>query len=136
MAVLNLTPEEFADIVLLFLADKAVNPEKVVTGNEPFNTFMRKNAQQIKGKLLKYYLDSDPQRRLEYKLIKKIFKEGAKGQMGRIRIGSEKQVKGIKQEKKKAKGIIKKLVNKLLLKKENINNKEDLEFLLEFVEEE
>jgi len=141
MAILNLTPEEFADIALLFLADKAVNPEKVVTGNEEFNTFMKRNASQIKSKLLKYYLDSEPERRRDYKLIKKIFQQSGSQQskLSVIRIGPEKVIKGVRKEKKKAKSLITTIIKKLLTKKKNevINiNKEELYLVLEFIEEE
>lgn len=140
MATLNLTPEEFADIALLFLADKAVNPEKVVTGNEEFNTFMKRNASQIKSKLLKYYLDADPERRRDYKLIKKIFQQSDSQQskLSVIRIGPDKVIKGVRKEKKKAKGLISKIIKKLLTKKKNEDlniNKEELELVLEFIEE-
>jgi len=141
MAVLNLTPDEFADIALLFLADKAVNPEKVSTGNEQFNEFMKRNSQQIKGKLVKYYLDVDPEQRRNYKLIKKAFNNAENaGRLSVIKIGPEKIVKGVRTEKKKAKSLIKTLVKKLLLKKKKNEdfdiNKEELELILEFVEEE
>lgn len=128
MATLNLTPEEFADIALMFLSDKAINPEKVATGNEHFNTFMSKNAPQIKNKLVKYYLDSNPQSRRWYKMIKRVF-SGEDKKLQTLRIGPAKTVKGIRTDKRKARDII-----KSLLKKEDIE-KDKLDFLLEFFEE-
>lgn len=138
MATLNLTPDEFADIALLFLADKAVNPEKVATGNAQFNEFMKRNAQQIKSKLVKYYLDSDPEQRRNYKFIKKVFNDTTKGRkFSVIRIGSEDVIKGIRKEKKEAKGLIKKIIKKLLTKKESMSiNREEINLILEFIEEE
>lgn len=141
MATLNLTPDEFADIALLFLADKSVNPEKVATGNERFDAFMKKNKQQIGGKLVKYYLDVDPEQRRNYKLIKKIFQNAENaGQLSVIRIGPEKVIKGVRKEKKKAKSLIKTIVKRLLKgKKKNedfLMNKEELDLIFEFLEEE
>jgi hypothetical protein len=132
MATLNLTPEEFADIALLFLADKAINPDKVVTGNEKFNKFMEKNASQIKNKLLKYYLDADADRRKEYKFIKKVFKAGdTKASMQQIRIGPTKVIKGIRKEKSKVKELIKKITKKIF-KKEELEQ-EERELLVEIL---
>lgn len=125
MATLNLTPEEFADIALLFLADKSVNPDKVVTGNENFEKFGEKAMPKIKGNLLKYYLDTDPQRRLEYKRIKGIF-SGKKKDIQQIRIGPSDKIKDIKTKKK---GIASKILKKLL-KQEQLNH-EELELLIE-----
>lgn len=132
MATLNLSPEEFADIVVLFLADKAVNPEKVAIGNEQFNTFMKKNSGVIKSKLLQYYLDSDPSRRREYKWIKKVFTNENAG-IQTIRIGPTKDIKSVRKEKSKAKELIKKIAKKIL-KKEEINQ-EEANLLLEISEE-
>jgi hypothetical protein len=133
MATLNLTPEEFADISLLFLADKAVNPEKVALDNPHFNKFMEKNAPQIKNKLLKYYLDADPERRREYKMIKKVFTNPNAG-LQIIRIGPPKVIKGIRKKKSKVKELIKKLVRKAL-KLERIEQ-DEVELIVEFLEEE
>ncbi len=136
MATLNLTPDEFADVALLYLADKAVNPEKVSKGNERFTKFMKKNSQQFKGKLVKYYLETDPEIRREYKLIKKAFAGEGRNRLDTIRIGPEKTIKGIRTEKKKSKGLIKKIIKKLLTKKEEMGiSSEELDLLLEFIEE-
>ncbi len=137
MATLNLTPDEFADVALLYLADKAVNPEKVSKGNERFTKFMKKNSQQFKGKLVKYYLETDPEIRREYKLIKKAFLgEGKQNRLDTIRIGPERTIKGIRTEKKKSKGLIKKIIKKLLTKKEDMDiSSEELDLLLEFIQE-
>lgn len=132
MGTLLLTPDEFADIALLFLADKAINPNKVAIGNEKFDTFMEKNAGQIKNKLLKYYLDSPSQRRIDYKIIKKVFTNPKAG-LQTIRIGPAKVVKGVRKEKKTIKGMIKKLVKKIL-KKEELE-KDEINLLVEFLEE-
>jgi hypothetical protein len=141
MAVLNLTPDEFADIALLFLADKAVNPEKVSEGNEQFNTFMKRTSHCIKNPLVKYYLDVDPEQRKNYKLIKKIFQRSKNaGQLSVIRIGPDKVIKGVRTEKKKAKSLLKTIVKKLIGRKkknEDLNiNQEEMKLILEYLEEE
>jgi hypothetical protein len=139
MAVLSLTPDEFADIALLFLADKVVNPEKVSEGNEQFNTFMKRTSHCIKSPLVKYYLDVDPEQRKNYKMIKKIFQRTKNaGQLSVIRIGPDEVVKGVRTEKKKAKSLLKTIMKKLLKKKnEDLNiNQEELKLILEYLEEE
>jgi len=132
MATLNLTPEEFADIALLFLADKAVNPEKVAIGNEHFNTFMEKHGSVLRSYLLKYYLDVDPPRRREYKWIKKVFSNQDQA-IQTIRIGPTKAIKSARVEKSKAKELLKTIASKIL-KKEEVN-KDEVNLLLEIAEE-
>lgn len=134
MAILNLTPDEFGDIALLFLADKAVNPEKVVTGDSKFNDFMKKNGNLFKGKLLKYYLEADPERRREYKRIKKVFASSGGEKLQTIRIGSSKAVKKIRKER----SIVKKLINKITggkLFKEGLEQ-DEMELIVEVLTQE
>jgi hypothetical protein len=134
MAILNLSPEEFGDIALLFLADKAVNPEKVVTGDSKFNDFMSKNANIFKGKLLKYYLDADPERRRDYKRIKKVFASEGGEKLQTIRIGSSKEIKSIRKER----SLVKKLINKITggkLFKEELDQ-DEINLLVEVLKQE
>jgi hypothetical protein len=80
---------------------------------------------KIKNNLIKYYLDTDPQRRLEYKRIKGIF-SGKKKDIQQIRIGPSDKIKDIKTKKG---GITKKILKKLL-KLEQVN-KEEMDILIE-----
>jgi len=128
MATLNLTTEEFADIVMLFLADKAVNPDKVA-GNEKFNEFFNRQGSKIKAPLMKYYLDTDSQRRIEYKRIKKAF-SGQDNNIHQIRFWASKDRK---EKEVKKDGIVKKLIKKLLLK-QGLEHEEENQ-LREWIEE-
>ena len=134
MAILNLSPEEFGDIALLFLADKAVNPEKVVTGDSKFNDFMSKNGNLFKGKLLKYYLEADPERRREYKRIKKVFASAGGEKLQTIRIGPSKEIKKIRKDR----SLVKKLINKITggkIFKENLEQ-DEVKLIVEILEQE
>jgi len=121
MATLNLTPSEFADVSVMFLFDKILHPDEIVTSNEKFNKF----ADDIKGKGIKapltnYYMKSDSETRLNYKRIKDIF-DGTTDSIQQIRIGPEKEVKGkgVEKKGKEKKGIaarLKKFGKKILKK--------------------
>jgi len=128
---LNLTPNEFADLVASFLFDKMLKPDKVVPNNEMFNEFIDKMiGKGAKSLLMSYYLNLPSEARLDYKRIKDVFKGGSGHE---IRIVPEDK-KDIKDKKEKG-GLIRKAVKivKKLLKKENVS-KEELNLLLETVQ--
>ena len=124
MATLNLTSSEFADIAMIWLFDQAMNPEQIQ--NERFKEFLEKHSSKLKTPLIKYYLDSDSEKRLNYKRIKGVF-EGKDKAIQQIRIGPDDEIKKIKKGKE---GIIKKIVKKVLLKQSL--NMEDEKILREF----
>jgi len=127
MATLNLTTSEFADIITIFLFDSVMNPEQI--NNERFKEFINYNKSKIQASLIKYYLDSDSEKRLQYKRINGIFK-GKDNSIQQIRIGPDKDIKDI--EKKKD-SIIKKVIKKII-KKESLTI-EDENILREIVNE-
>jgi len=130
---LNLTPNEFADIVAVFLFDKFLYPDKVVPNNELFNELIDKlSGKGTKSLLMGYYLNMPTEMRLNYKRIKDVLKGG--GSSHEIRIVPEDKVD--KKDKKEKGGLIRKAVKivKKLLKKEEVS-KEELNLLLETVQE-
>ena len=116
MANINITPDKFADIALMFLSDKIINPE-IAKGNKNFDDFISENGTRIKAALLKYYLDTSSRQRVQYKRIRGIF-DGTDKSRHQIRIvpsGKEKE----EEEEEKESGVvskIKKIMKKVLLK--------------------
>jgi hypothetical protein len=79
MAKINLSVSEFENIVITFLLYKMLNTDFIETTNEDFNDMVeimeKKGLQPL---FLRYYLNMDPQLRVEFKRIKNVF-EGKKG---------------------------------------------------------
>ena len=79
MASINITSDEFADLVVLFLLDKVANPDGVVPNNEMFNKFIERVGNKIKPQLVQYFLDLDAYSRVMYKRIQPpLLKDGNK----------------------------------------------------------
>jgi len=130
MATLNLTSSEFADIALIWLFDQAMNPDQVK--NERFKDFLDKNSPKLKAPLIKYYLDTDSDKRLMYKRIKGVF-EGDNA-IQQIRIGPDGEIDKVKSEKE---GIMKKIIKKVLLKQSlSIEDENMLKELRDEIEDE
>ena len=127
MATLNLTAKEFSDIAMIWLFDQVMNPENIQ--NEAFKDFVQKHSSKIKTPLMKYYLDSRGETRINYKRIKGVF-SGADKAIQQIRIGPDEKIKQIKKGKE---GIIKKVLKKVLLKQSL--SIEDEQILKEFRDE-
>lgn len=122
MATLNLTTNEFADIGMIWLFDQVMNPENVK--NDDLKKFIDKHGSKIKTPLMKYYLDSSSEQRLRYKRIKGVF-SGEDKSVQQIRIGPEDKIKKVKGKKK---GIIRKVISKILAKEDlNIDDEQILQ---------
>lgn len=112
MATLNLTADEFADIAMIFLFDQVMNPEQIE--NEDFKYFLSSHGSKIKTPLMKFYLDSDGETRIRYKRIKGIF-DGSDKAIQQIRIGPSDKIEKVKKGKK---GIVNKIIKKILKKEQ------------------
>jgi len=130
MSKVNVSPEEFGDLVVAFILDKLLNPEEVIEGNKAFNEFMEKlSLKGVKPLALNYYLKCDANLRVKYKRIKKVF-EYDQNQAAIINIfPSERE----KEEVEKKDSFIKRAIKKIL-RRENIDNKEE-KLLEEFINE-
>lgn len=129
---INVTPEEFQDVVVAFLFDKLLHPEDIVPDNEKFNKLAKIMSNKgMKSRLMSYYLDMDVRNRVQYKRIKNIF-DGTTSSTAVINILPDKSRK--EDEKEEKEGIIKKIIKKLL-KKESITIDEE-NILLEVIKEE
>lgn len=112
MATLNLTSTEFADIAMIYLLDQVMNPEQVSEGR--FKTFLEKHSSKIKTPLIKYYLDTRGEPRVMYKRIKGVF-DGSDKSIQQIRIGPDEEIKKLDKAKK---GIVSKLIKKIIAKEQ------------------
>jgi hypothetical protein len=124
MATLNLTTSEFFDIVMIYLFDQYMNPDQV-KDNKQASDYIEKTKGRLKPGLMKYYLDSETKNRFRYKRIKGVF-DGSDNQVNQIRIrpdesDEEEEEKEEGKIKKLAKKVIKKLINKEEITKDDIN---------------
>lgn len=104
MAKISVTVNKYPNIIVAYLFDKILHPEKISAGNEEFNeviTLMK--AKGFMPILRDYYLSMDPTNRYEYKMLKKTF-EGK----GSSRIEIEPEEKG------KEPGLIRKVIKKIV----------------------
>lgn len=116
---INLSADEFGDIVTAFILDKLLHPEDVIPYNKHFNDYAEDlRLKGMKPLSLKYYLDMDSQLRIYYKRIKNTFDKEETNKQAIIYVYPSKEAM-----KKNKEGIIKKAVKKLL-RKENITQEE------------
>ena len=126
MASLNLQVDEFSDLMMIWLFDQVLNPENIQ--NEDFKEFIEKHSSKLKSPLMKYYLDTRGETRVNYKRIKGVF-DGSDKNIQQIRIFPNEKAEEPKETKS---GIVKKIIKKLI-KKEEISNKEK-QLLKEIIE--
>jgi len=69
----NVSQNQFCDLVVSFLLDKVMNPESVVPDNELFNEFidgLKKGG--LRPKAVSYYMEMGAEMRVKYKLLKPV----------------------------------------------------------------
>jgi len=132
MAKINITPDEFGDVVVAFLFDKLLHKEDVSPNNENFNKFID-NLDKRSGKSLlrDAFLSMDPDMRLKYKRIKDVF-EGLDETQTVISIKPKKEVA---KKAKKKRSIIKSLIKKLIGANTEVSDN-DLDLLIEEMKKE
>ena len=130
MATLNLTTSEFFDIVMIYLFDQYMNPDQV-KDNQQASDFIEKTKGRLKPNLMKYYLDSETKNRFRYKRIKGVF-DGSDNQVNQIRIRpSDKSEEEAEEKEGKLKKLAKKVIKKLISKEEI--TKDDINILNEWI---
>jgi hypothetical protein len=128
MSKINVTPNEFADLVAIFLFDKSLHPNEVVPNNVKFNELTdAMRGKGMKPLLMNYYMDLDANMRTDYKRIKDTL-DGTSTDTAVINIKEK------KAKKEKKPGLIRRAIKKLL-KKEEISD-EERELLLEALDDE
>jgi len=131
MSKVNVTPDQFGNLVVSFLLDKMLHPEEVIPGNKDFNVFAEKMAGKgMKPLSLNYYLRMNAVERVYYKRIKKVF-EYDQNQSAVIFIWPS---KGDIEKAEKKDNLLKRAIKKLLFK-EDIN-KEERQLLMEEITDE
>lgn len=88
---INITPEEFADLVVVFLFDKIVRNDEVIPEYEAFNEIVENLEKKgAKSPLMQYYLSLDAEERRNYKRINGAFTNGSQSNYT-INIAMEKE---------------------------------------------
>lgn len=126
--------EEFADMVIAFLYQKLVKGEKLIPENERFTEMMKViDSKGLKAYFMKYYLTLDGTTKIKFKRFIKPLKDGSGKSVIEIQKLDEKELE--KETKRKKKGIVRKIFNKII-GNEAISRKE-LAFLYEeiYIEE-
>ena len=126
LMIFGLNSSGFADLAMIWLFDQIMNPEQIK--NPRFREFIKGNRSKIKAGAMKYYLDSDTTKRLNYKRISGIFK-GTDKAIQQIRIGPDDEIEKLKDTKD---GVVKKVIKKLL-KRESLTL-EDEQILKEIID--
>lgn len=68
---INITPEEFTSIIIIYLLDKINNEEEIVPNNENFNKLLE-NLQRVKSQITKFYLNTELDNRIYYKRLRSV----------------------------------------------------------------
>jgi hypothetical protein len=111
MSKINISPQEFPDIIMAFLFDKMLHPDEIVPGNPEFDRIMKKfKTKGVMTEFRDYYLDMNKDNRRKYKLIKKGL-EGDATTSTVIFIQPEDLEKGVK---KKNRSLLRRLMRKLV----------------------
>lgn len=131
MAKINISPQEFPDIIMAFLFDKMIHPDEIVPGNKEFDRIMKVfKAKGMVTNLRDYYLEMNKDNRRKYKLIKKPLEADATS-TAIINIQPEGFEKDTKQKKK---SLLKRIIGKLVASTEF--NDEEKQLLQEVIENE
>ena len=111
MSQILVDPEEYADIVMIFLLEAM--REDLLTDNGRFDEFITKleKGGGFKSQLFKTYMEMDSTTRIKYKRIKKVFEDGPSA---RIEITGSVTAKNVDTGKKTTKRIGKKERNTVL----------------------
>lgn len=122
---INVTSNEFPNILAAYLFDKLLHPEDVSVGNKDFDLLIE--DMRIRGMLpliRTYYLNMDVRYRVRYKLIKDVFSPTAPNNTSSIiNIYAD-------PEKLKKQGFLKTILKKIIGMKEHFTP-EELEMLTE-----
>lgn len=72
---IKVSPEEFFNVIMIYLLDKINNPEKVGPWNDEIDDIIDKMRSTIKGDLINHYLSLDSDQKIYYKRIRDVFKK-------------------------------------------------------------
>lgn len=71
---INITPDEFASIIIIYLLDKVNNTEDLYADNETFNDLIE-NLERVKSYLTKFYLNTELDNRIYYKRLRPVLEK-------------------------------------------------------------
>lgn len=70
---INLTTEQWSDVILMFLLDTLKRPKVYESTSEDFKEFMEKAKAPMKPLLVRHFLNADVEERVKYRLIRSAF---------------------------------------------------------------
>lgn len=85
---INITPEEFASIIMIYLLDRINNEEELIPDEEEFNKLMN-NLERVKSYLVKFYLNSDVNNRIYYKRLRSVLEKDGLAETFTIKINKK-----------------------------------------------
>ena len=74
---INLTDEQWSDLVLIFLLDTIKKPKVMESTSDDFKEFMER-GKVMKANLVRHFLNMDVEMRVKYRLIRNAFTRGAR----------------------------------------------------------
>ncbi len=108
MSSINITREQWPDLVIAFLLDKMIKGDDILGENEEFNELIKLMEKRgMKPIFLHYYLSSDSILRSKYKMLSKSLQTG-KSESATIRVDAGKPTKKDKEKEGTIKSLIKK----------------------------
>jgi hypothetical protein len=124
MPVLNVTPEEFSEIVLIYLLDKINNDDSVYSKEHEFEEVIKK-LKFIKPKLVNFYLQSPMKTKIGYKYIRDVFLKESLNKTSILRIYNDTLDENESFEEKKSlnENDIKSIVKSTIKKAREIKSK-------------
>lgn len=109
MSQINITPDEFADLIICFILDNFRSEDALLPDNELWNDFLGiLDRKGIEPRTLQYYMKLDSRTRLDYKRIKSVF-HGDAADSSRINI-TKTEPKPDRKSKSDLKDTIKKVI--------------------------
>lgn len=110
---IDVTKEEFADLVVAFIFDKMVRGDELIPDNKEFNALVEKLLDKgMKGFFMKYYLGLEGKKKVHYKKFAKPLMTGKGKSVIDIQKSSERETET--ETKKKKMGVTKKIFKKII----------------------
>lgn len=110
---IEVSSAEFADIVISFLFQKIVKGNDLIPENERFTELMEVvDKKGLRSHFMRYYLTLDGITKIKFKRIIKPIQAGTGKSVIEIQPPDEKELE--KETKRKKKGIVKKIFNKII----------------------
>jgi len=110
---IDVSKEEFADLVVAFIFDKMVREEELIPNNKEFSELVNKMKEKgLKSFFMKYYLGLDGRKKVHYKKFAKPLLTGKGKSVIDIQKPDDREAES--ETKKKKTGVVKKIFKKII----------------------